>query len=119
MGGGTDFRVAVQVDSFWVILDLRHADDEKLRTTTFRCLPVRHEGESFSIFHNTEHEEDTTIIHMARMMESMDDMYTLQECENRKEVEAQGEQLQRLERELQASKRKVAEQQWRILHLEP
>ncbi|KAG8047332.1 hypothetical protein GUJ93_ZPchr0008g12207 [Zizania palustris] len=40
------------------------------------------------------------------------------EHESRKEVEAQGEKLRRLERELQASKRQVVEQQWRILHLE-
>ncbi|KAG8083407.1 hypothetical protein GUJ93_ZPchr0015g6692 [Zizania palustris] len=76
------------------------------------------EGESFTIFHNTEHEEDTTIVHMAQMMELMDDMYTLKEHESRKEVEAQGEKLRRLERELQDSKRKVAEHQRRILHLE-
>ncbi|KAG8095931.1 hypothetical protein GUJ93_ZPchr0013g35394 [Zizania palustris] len=71
-----------------------------------------------SLFYNTEHEEDTTIVHMACMMKSMDDMYTLQGRESRKEIEAQGEKLQRLERELQARQRQVAEQQRRILHLQ-
>ncbi|KAG8047786.1 hypothetical protein GUJ93_ZPchr0008g12488 [Zizania palustris] len=91
--GGGNLPVLVhcldlQVASFWALLDLRHAHDEKVRTTAFRCHHARQEGESFSIFHNTDHEEDTTIVHMARMMESMDDMYTLQERESRKEVEA-------------------------------
>ncbi|KAG8083458.1 hypothetical protein GUJ93_ZPchr0015g6867 [Zizania palustris] len=63
------------------------------------------EGECFFLFYNTEHEEDTTIVHMARMMESMDDMYTLQGRESRKEIEAQGEKLRCLERELEASQR--------------
>ncbi|KAG8083648.1 hypothetical protein GUJ93_ZPchr0016g2571 [Zizania palustris] len=52
------------------------------------------------------------------MMESMDDMYTLQGRESRKEIEAQGEKLRRLERGLEASQRQVAEQQRRILHLQ-
>ncbi|KAG8059812.1 hypothetical protein GUJ93_ZPchr0002g23192 [Zizania palustris] len=100
---------AVGADRRWrVLLDLRHAHDEKLRTTAFRCHRARQEGESFSLFYNIEHEEDTTIVHMARMMESMDDMYTLQGHESRKEIEAQGEKLRRLERELQASQRQVA-----------
>ncbi|KAG8061112.1 hypothetical protein GUJ93_ZPchr0003g16642 [Zizania palustris] len=118
---GLEFAVGAdrrwRVASFWALLDLRHAHDEKLRTTTFRCHPARRKGESFSLFYNTEHEEDTTIVHMVRMMELMDDMYTLQGRESRKEIEAQGEKLRRLERELEASQRQVAEQQRRILHL--
>ncbi|KAL5214080.1 hypothetical protein ABZP36_003232 [Zizania latifolia] len=85
-GEGVDFRVAVQVASFWALLDLRHTHDKKLRNTVFRCHPSRPEGEPFSTFHDTEQEEDTTIIHMARMMESMDDVYTLQEHESRREA---------------------------------
>ncbi|KAG8051218.1 hypothetical protein GUJ93_ZPchr0009g1625 [Zizania palustris] len=77
MGEYTDFHVAVLVASFRALLDLHHAHDKKLWTTTFRCHPARQEGEFFSLFYNTEHEEDTTIVHMAHMMESMDDMYTL------------------------------------------
>ncbi|KAG8053122.1 hypothetical protein GUJ93_ZPchr0001g31687 [Zizania palustris] len=93
-----------KVDSFWALLDLRHAHDEKLWTTAFRCHPARQEGESFSLFYNTKHEEDTTIVHMARMMESMDDMYTMQEHESRKEIEAQGEKLRCLEKEIQLAR---------------
>ncbi|KAG8083647.1 hypothetical protein GUJ93_ZPchr0016g2622 [Zizania palustris] len=52
-GEGADFRVAVQVASFWALLDLRHAHDEKLRTIAFRSHPARQEGEFFSLFYNT------------------------------------------------------------------
>ncbi|KAG8048487.1 hypothetical protein GUJ93_ZPchr0009g399 [Zizania palustris] len=47
-----------------------------------------------------------------------DGVGNLEERESRKEIEAQGEKLRCLERELQASQRQVAEQQWRILHLQ-
>ncbi|KAL5226056.1 hypothetical protein ABZP36_012695 [Zizania latifolia] len=88
-----------------------------LRNTVFRYHPSRLEREPFSTFHDTEHEEDITIIHMARMMESMDDIYTLRERESRREAEAQAEQIRRLEKEVQDGK-KVLAQQRRILYLQ-
>ncbi|KAL5230930.1 hypothetical protein ABZP36_029706 [Zizania latifolia] len=86
-GGGFScqgvLRKPFQVVSFQTFLDLRHTYDGKLSDTVFRCHPFRSKGKPFSTFYDIEHEKDTTIVHMARMIESMDDIYTLRERESK------------------------------------